>query len=491
MKKILSILLAAAALNAGADNIVIPSTPFTRPLMRSTNANQFDMQLGLAAGTNASNLIPGATFNDQNPIQPFVTNTANQAILDSPNSLQPFVTNTVNQAILDSPNSLQPFTTNAASAATLPTNNIAVQYGFSTNILDSLMQSLPHYRMALARAKAHLGECRIAFIGDSTTAGFGADFQGYTNATFYSYPVQFAAYFNNGSAGSIIGSHLNYTSPLTTIPLMDPRVFMGDWIVSAYDSLGGELFESQGIQTNPFVFSPTEQCNYAQIWYVNAPGNGDFGVIVDGVLKQVIHENTALTLTSMTFNFATGTHVIKLWQTNVTSVPVFVLGIVTGNSTNGVELLNCGFDASTTAKWIESGTPYAPISAVATFSPDLYVINLGINDIRQPFSVAMYSNNIVTILAAAKSANTDVVLIVPTPIQGYSFTSFGYQTALYNIGNTFGIPVVSMNRFFFNENWGAMNGAGMSYDSLHPNGYGYQNEADYLASLLAGKFLNR
>ena len=131
-------------------------------------------------------------------------------------------------------------------------------------------------------------------------------------------------------------------------------------------------------------------------------------------------------------------------------------------------------------------------------APDLVIYDGMINDwVSAAVSVSQSTANVTAIVAALQAASIDVILKVPFPSQqsgntyGTATTMFQYRSALYSIAQSRNVPLIDLFYRYGGpggqaDPWTPANNNGFtSNNSLHPNQWGYDDEAQYIAGLLA------
>jgi lysophospholipase L1-like esterase len=275
-------------------------------------------------------------------------------------------------------------------------------------------------------------------------------------------------------------------------------VTLGSWVQAngganpLLITTGGDLFTATAGAT-PLAFLPTDTVDTFRLWYITNTGLGSFSYNVDGGTATTINENGSQVFNSVTIAAGSlGIHTLNLtWI----SGSVFVAGVEAYNSAIGsVQIINAGWAGATSANWVNNfpiqGNPWTPVPGVTTQAPDVILLSLGINDWRvtqTSTSVSTYVANVQALITAWK-VNSDVILVTPAP-SGISTvplaTQQQYVAALYSLAATNNLPII--DNF---GRWGSferMNPAPYlfySSNNLHPNGNGYSDFAQSIASQL-------
>lgn len=340
-------------------------------------------------------------------------------------------------------------------------------------------------RNALARVRAGTGRMTIACLGDSTTAGTGANTggSGQVGAYAYAYPAALKTLLNTKLAAAVDGSMWGHANnDVVAYGTYDPRVSVGTgWTTDS--TAGIAPFWINSTTTNALAFTPPEQCDTAVIWYVRNTGQGQFTINVDGgaALATVDSSGTAAVL-SQTVTFTKGAHTINIAR-NGTGGAAYIIGVHSYDSTApSISVWNWGWHGSTAAVWSLQGAQGRPATAIAAIAPDVVICNIGINDMGT--SVATFQTNLQTIVTKAL-AGGDCILVVPVP----SSTAVHPQadqdavrSAILAVAATNDLPVIDLSLDF--ESYTQANTSGWMFDTLHPNKLGYADVASLMAKAL-------
>lgn len=354
-----------------------------------------------------------------------------------------------------------------------PGNSIPGVYNFTP-------LSLVRWRKALARVRDGSGRAKLAFIGDSTTAGLLSNGTS-TNIRPKSAPYALAPRFANVGASALIDStwgDAGGAASSSTLPTLDSRVTFGaGWAGTGPFSLGGAM-PANSTTTNVLAFTPAGSFDAIDIYYVQNAGLATFTVNVDaGATLATINAAGSIAVVKSTVSCTAGTHTVNIARNGTGSV-AFIIGIDCYLSTAPkVAIWNMGACGSTTANWATNTLAYDPLKAIVTVAPDLVVLNLGINDARTGVSVATYQANMQAIITAI-SAASDIVLQVPVPSDTAitaQATTDAYKAAVLTLGAANNLPVIDVGYRFVR--YSTANTNGLMADSLHPGMLGYQDIA--------------
>ena len=332
------------------------------------------------------------------------------------------------------------------------------------------------------------GRGRILPIGDSTTASAGAatGTTGCVGAFAKSYPTQLAAALtakglraSNKSFGGdqSIGSQVTY-------PQYDPRATPAPGVGWSFtlNSLGGNAAYFQGGGAG--VLSLTEVCTNFTVYHARGFSSGTATVSVDGggslgTLSAIGGSDVIGTTFSAG---ALGSHIIQINASN--NGNFVIVAIVAWDATNtGIDIVQAGAFGVASSFFTAAANPWNALNAIGYLTPDLTVIQLGINDIIGSVSPATYGQNLSTIAAAAKVSG-DVLIMDMLPMSAYPFASQQpYINAAIAAANSNGCMFASVNNRFSNS-YTTSNTLGYYYDTLHLLSPGYGMEADWLAGLI-------
>jgi lysophospholipase L1-like esterase len=372
----------------------------------------------------------------------------------------------------------------------------AVSFALAKNptpgVFNYRRDSLPRWKVA--RAKARMGEAspKLACIGDSTTAGLGAGTGGtkYTDARARSMPAQLAAmltardprlkttyanvWANSGDGGLVTGN---------------PQLTLGTgWANSAGPSPGGNPFSCSTNGAGVLGWAPQVQADTIVIYWVRNSGTGTFTYSVDGgAASAPIATSGAHSLQSTSISVPLGVHSLAVNRVDGAGT-VYIAGFEMFNSAApSVRVQNMGHSGSTAAIWVAANVGYAPLPGVATYAPDLTIINLGINDVRTlPATITdgTFTANMRTIITNAQISG-DVVLMVPhlvVPSGGSQALEVILRGLIYDLATEKDCVVVNMAELL--GTYAASSARGLFFDTLHLNAAGYDHTAGFLADVL-------
>lgn len=332
--------------------------------------------------------------------------------------------------------------------------------------------SLPRWRKAKANVIAGLARARIVCVGDSTTAGIGAQdstgrlAQSWTaimSAMFtkFGLPNQFNSVMGTGN----IGAYATYNPKLTQ---------PAGWGASGSDTIGGPLFVN-GSTTNGAVYTPTGNVDTIELYCQKNTGNGILSYQVDAGGATQIDQNAADSISKTTIALGSlGAHTLTLAR--VSGGIVNFYGLIAYDSTaKAVDIINAGRGSGTTTDLCVQTSSRSPIPALVNLAPDLVVFMMGINDYTPATLVtpAQFAANLLT-LYNAWIGTSDMLFVIPPP-SAASRQSLDIQETYMGILRGFATAnncgVLDLRERWLN--YDTMNGYGYYFDTVHPNQLGY------------------
>lgn len=356
------------------------------------------------------------------------------------------------------------------------------------------LPNLPVWSAAVRAQRSGKKQARILCIGDSTTAGHGANAAGMvSNSKANSYPKLLADLITQRGSRSnwqnFVGTHA-----AASFNAFDNRVTStAAWTATVgARTAGGPTYESKG--TTNLTFAPTEAWDTAEFLYTRVdPVNGT-GLIVsiNGVdygtyLSYKTPNGPVLSDPIIVKANSIGPNTLSFRGVNATNA--FLLGVLTYRSDQKDTLvLNAGWSGATAANWLlDRNISYGPLPVIEYYNPDLVIINLGINDVANAGNVvteAAYRSQMQEIITASRKTGADVVLVIPndcspSDLSGRLNTLAGWVTSL---GSTNGVPVIDLRSKL--GNYAAANASGYMRDTLHPTALGYAKIAEAIADVI-------
>lgn len=215
--------------------------------------------------------------------------------------------------------------------------------------------------------------------------------------------------------------------------------------------MGGKPYRNTTtIANNNVVMTPNIQWDTLEVYDELDPtfgtwkyrkNTGAYSAAISSVgtaaLRKTVITNT-LGFTSVGISRATGEVNIVCW------VPY-------NSAIKGAEYVNASWPGAGTTAWLTNTSGYSPANSLAALSPNLVLIELGLNDYNAAVSIPTFKANLATMITGAKATGADVMLVIPTPPD----LSYGggapwqpYVDAEIDVGNTSDVPVIDLGAIF-------------------------------------------
>lgn len=356
------------------------------------------------------------------------------------------------------------------------------------------------YKKALAKLRSGDKEnLRVICIGDSTTSGYGSvigaaggtpggSAGGYDNCVYNSYPDQLARLLTTkgipAQQNGVLGKP-SFPGYATTIANDDPRWSVGSgWSQSIWAAgLGGPGLGNNS--TSSFVtFTPTGVTNRIEVFYT--PFNTLTVDIGGSTLSTLTGTGTNTILTTSPISCASGTNTIRV-RNSTTSVSI-LNGINAYNSANpscsiimagsgGVSAYTCAFGTQ------DSGVGFMAMNGLV--SRDLTILSLGLNDLNEARTPAVYLSSMTAIANSCLTAGGSLIIVAPFPGIFTAYADYpAYLTNLKTLSDSVGAVLIDPALYFGNGTSFASQGMQMA-DGVHPNKNGYAAIAEMIANVMA------
>jgi hypothetical protein len=345
-------------------------------------------------------------------------------------------------------------------------------------------QNLSKFRRALARVRSGTGFGDLFCVGDSTTEG------NYATAFDTNYPSILTKLLN----GYVIPTAQTWAFPHNDAATgaTDPRVTFG----SNWSTHNGTYFQDW---TN--ISGTSDTLTYAPcgtnegpasvdtfvIYYIqNTGGYGTFALNIDGgSTLSTVNCSGALQVKSVTVTAGSaGTHVLNIVGPS-SSGYLAILGINAYSSTSPIlRVANVGIGASQSVFWASQTNPYNYGLWATNFTPDLSIIDLGINDSWNSVAAATYKTNMQTVITEGLVSG-DVILKTMVPSGGGGgypqapvFEPL-YQPQIWSLAQTNSLGLIDVySRWTSYTVSNALGYFAASGSQLHPNSLGYADVAE-------------
>jgi lysophospholipase L1-like esterase len=342
---------------------------------------------------------------------------------------------------------------------------------------------MPNWAAGKAAVAAGTRNAKLAIIGDSTTAGFGANSDRWAGAQSLAFPTALASLISNASIQSWFGDQGTNTNAWWMA--YDARVSETEnWRLYS-QGIGGGLHGEVSPFTDTLSFTPTKQVDTFIIYYSQASANGTFTWNINGGSDTSI--NSGGTPTQIKTTTATGTlgsNTLNIQRSSGGSV--YIIGVIACNSAvKEISILNFGIGAVNIAALASNAVPWGTYQMIGTLAPDLSIIDCTINDWAAGTDVATFTANTQSLITKCKSVG-DVLLVTGNPIST-AVTSIAQQqlyiSAYLALGSANSVNVINMTQRL--GSYAAANTNGWMLNIIHPNRAGYTQIARIIAGLLA------
>lgn len=346
------------------------------------------------------------------------------------------------------------------------------------------------WRRMLARVQNGIARGRLLLIGDSTTmgAGSGTSTVGCAGAYTNSYPHKLADRLTakgcRASHKSMLGDQRTTVGVPIAYTTYDPRAAFGTgWAPGLAGTLGGTGFSFSGASAG--TFSLTDTITNFEVYHAQSISSGTMTVSVDsgGSLGTLSSVGGAVVVKTAFSAGASGSHTIKLNAAG--NGNMFVPGVIAWDATKTeIDILQGAYFGATSAAFTPNSDAWDALKMAAAYTPDVSIVQLGINDCRTGVSIATFTKNIATIVTALLAAGSDVILMdfLPDSLKGYTAQK-PYIDAIKAVAASKGVPFTSVSARFGND-FSVGVSLGLCFDAVHLKDVGYAMEADWLANVI-------
>lgn len=348
---------------------------------------------------------------------------------------------------------------------------------------------LKKWRRAEAERRDGVRNSRLAFLGDSTTRGFGSGGAGFTgaNGLAKNFVTKLANLLNQykapASAHSIFGC--GHSSPYS---VFDTRVNLGaGWTGTPIGSAIGNWVFANSTNNNPMTFTPDGTVDTFKIWFAKNTTLATFDASIDGgAVTQGVGAG-ARDVGSVTLTAASvGTRTLSIARAAGTTGSCYIIGIEAYDSTRKqIEVFNWGWSGARIENFVVTTNPWDVLSVIPTYAPDLTCLMMTINDANNFTDLAAYKANMQKVIDACKITG-DVILMsgVPSAVGVSTLANQQkYVDAVRDLADTNGLMFIDNWRRF--GNYESMNTLGFYTDTIHPSSVGYSDLATSVYSTLA------
>lgn len=350
----------------------------------------------------------------------------------------------------------------ATPAAALPTyagTARSNRYSQEHNLYNGQPANLFHLRRLAASCKQG-GTAKILTIGDSTVAGAGATAQ-------TSWPMQLRAMLVAAGC-SLRGTGTVFASQgITDTRWSSTGTVTGSGSFAQISSTGTKTFVSDvaGTSVDICIFNSSTG---------NAAWDIDSGARTGTITPA---GGTTIQKVTVATGLANTTHTVKVTASGGT---VFLISVNVYGAT-GLQISNMGVSGTKVLDWkVTSGVANFPMAVTDT--PDLIIVQLGVND-------AGGSTNLTTMLADYTTVLTNCQALAPTMVvvplnsSGVTTAAMGpYASLCYDLADAKGVAAVDL--FARWTSYANANTYGLIADSIHPNAKGYSDLAQAFFALI-------
>lgn len=322
----------------------------------------------------------------------------------------------------------------------------------------------PKFAAAVARTAAGVSNTVVLGIGDSTMEGVPLQ-----ETSSWLANTQITGTVPNAAGLSIYGIGAggldSRWSPLAS-----------GWGITSNAGLAySGMFAGPG--ADPMTFTPVGTFDTYRIYYTALSGLGGFTVGATGGSPVTVNSNVGTgSIASVVVTAPAGTNTVT-FSTITGGGAIIVAVLPTLSATPKITIGNLGDASSSASQWAAGGL-IKSIAAILAATPDLCILDLGINDTEDVLIFVGYMQAIIN----ACEVSGDVVLKTFWPSDPSTVSAAQealYYPALLALAETNNLPVLDIYGSF-----GGVYQPSMSYDTRHPNLFGYENETSKASPFL-------
>lgn len=331
----------------------------------------------------------------------------------------------------------------------------------------------------LAGARFGRGLC----VGDSTTAGHGADTNGTLAAAFpKAYPARMAEYLTaNGIPARSCSMGDGNSASLSAYAAYDVRNSFGGavgWAIQTGSSIGAGLIRAGSTAVDRWVKTFSGTWDTIEIVYINiAAGNCsvfiDGGAVAVGSFSPTAGGGTTGTPQRATITVPRGAHTsVEILRNSGTNI--YISSVEVYDSQNKEFLIyNCGWASAKSTDLVTTDASYRTLNMIEFMQPDLMILNIGINDYPTT-SQAIFEANVALLVNRARLSG-DVVLNVPNP-RSATANQAAFRGYIQGLAANLNTPIVDLQldppAGLGNYATASANGD-IQTDGIHQTGQGY------------------
>lgn len=337
---------------------------------------------------------------------------------------------------------------------------------------DSL--NLVRWRRALGRALMGDGAPRIVFLGDSNTMGWVSDGAGNSRRK-QSHPYLLSQLFG-GPSVDLFGQALGTVTTTAAYSVYDSRTSFGaGWAGGGVESLGGPAWFNS-TTTDPVTLAPDMVCDRAEVWLYSASA-ATANITYSGVTTPVTLPGGEVVRTQV--SGAAGSGAVNVARATGT---VNLIGISLWNSTLSRPIvMNAGRSGLASAALAATANPFSPRNVLPSLSPDLVVVEIGLNDRGTAVTVTDFADNLRGIAAGVPT--TSSLLFVASVSPARNLTPWGdYVAAMRTVSAEFDAAMLDLSTIMGTRP--AVTAANWQTDDLHPSKFGNAEKARQIRKIL-------
>jgi lysophospholipase L1-like esterase len=346
--------------------------------------------------------------------------------------------------------------------AALTAANVAGRWDDTLSTFNLTTANTRRLTAGRARALAGTGLLRVAFAGDSTEAGYRANYA--TEAPSWvaaqalvASGLPLAGYTVAGNKG---GAYLE----------TDPRwALTGAWAGQE----GNHLLVSSASGATA-TYTSTNPGTIVELVYLD--NSGPFTYSIDGGAPVTVTPGGTNTLKTLSVTgLADKTHSIRVVKTSAAAT---YLAAATVRYATGLLVGNFGINSSSGWHWGQVTDFYSAGALVAYWAPDVAVLNLGINDYAANATADQFSTWQQQTLA--KWPNADKIIATSNNVDNADYLA--YNTKKFQLGASLNVPVVDVGKVM--GTYAQAAALSLMFEQVHPNSTGYAVKGDLYARVL-------
>lgn len=351
----------------------------------------------------------------------------------------------------------------------------------------------PLWSAAKAAVLAGTRNAKITCVGDSITAGFGANAANAgSNGRSAAWPKIMADALTTGglrgSWQSLVGkSRSDAASNPVSYPSYDNRVTLGTgWDAStSLVGLGEKPFANFANTGTTFAFTPTTSVDTFEIVYLQTVNGSAFSYAIDAGTPVNVNATGTLGLFKITVSGSLGAHTLNIVRNAGGTDNVRIYSVIAYNSAQKeVSVLNAGWIGGTAAQAAAAVNIYDPANMLNYQQPDLTIISLTTNDAFANTDPTAYKASIQTLITKAKLTGDAILAITAQsdPAATPQIRQDAFAQYMLDLSTLNGLVSPIDFRVPLGATYSIANAAGYMRDNTHPNASGYNVMGQYAAS---------